>query len=134
MPTGTRWNIKVVGICIFLIGKGAKAFQKCLLAVFISSFENTVFNTPFKLFQLFLRISHNIFSLYSIISPNLFRSSTSLNTYLRISIDVIKCHDQQTWLENIHFMMCLQIPAQHWGSSGQELRAETQNQESKQRP
>jgi hypothetical protein len=39
IPTGVKWNLNVVLICIFFLARDGKQFFMCFLAIWISSFE-----------------------------------------------------------------------------------------------
>lgn len=49
--TGMRWNFKVVFVCISLMAKDAE--HSYLLAIFISSFKNSLFKSITHFFNLF---------------------------------------------------------------------------------
>jgi hypothetical protein len=44
VPSGMRWTLKVVSICIFLITVNVEHLCKCLLTIYISYFEICLFS------------------------------------------------------------------------------------------
>jgi hypothetical protein len=45
IPTGVRWNLSVVLICISFIARGGEHFFMCFLVICISSFEKVLFSS-----------------------------------------------------------------------------------------
>jgi hypothetical protein len=45
IPTGVRWNLIVVLICISFMAKDNKHFFMCFLAIWTSSFEKVLFSS-----------------------------------------------------------------------------------------